>query len=188
MQSRILGQRIKASTYFFDKKLVKGLLTDTTRKALSKAGAFVQRTAKLSLSRTGKKPSKPGTPPRKRVGLLRDQVFFVFDPDTFSVVVGPRRLNMVAMSPLKRGGFQKTAGNVPGLHEFGGKQGIIERKFKSEGPEGWRRADLRRNRDSETYDYRLRVARYPARPYMGPALRRNLSKFPKLYFNQFGKR
>lgn len=173
---------------FFDKPLIKRLMNNTTRNALSKAGAYVQRSAKLLLSRTGKKPSRPGSPPKKRSGHLRDWTFFHFDQSSWSVVVGPMKLNMVAMTTQRGGGLRKTSGNVPGLHEHGGRQGIIERKFKSEGPEGWRRADLRRNRDSTTYDYRVRVASYPKRPYMAPALRKNLSKFPKLYFNQFGKR
>jgi hypothetical protein len=43
--------------------------------------------------------SKPGEPPRNRIGLLRDNIFFAYDPDSESVVVGPARLNSGSDAP-----------------------------------------------------------------------------------------
>ncbi len=52
-------------------------------------------------------PSQPGQPPRSVTGLLRNFLFYVYDPETQSVVIGPARLN---------GGD----GTAPSLLEFGG--------------------------------------------------------------------
>jgi|GEM_PF-423588 len=51
--------------------------------------------------------SKPGEPPRSIWGLLRDHIYFVYDPSRRSVVVGPAKLN-------------GTSGSAPQALEFGG--------------------------------------------------------------------
>lgn len=52
-------------------------------------------------------PSKPGEPPRSVWGLLRNHIYFVYDPDRRSVVIGPAKL-------------QGTKGEAPHALEFGG--------------------------------------------------------------------
>ncbi len=51
--------------------------------------------------------SQPGEPPRSIFGLLRDHIYFVYDPARRSVVVGPAELN-------------GTGGEAPAVLEFGG--------------------------------------------------------------------
>lgn len=51
--------------------------------------------------------SKPGEPPRSIFGLLREHLYFVYDPATRSVVVGPAKLN-------------GSTGSVPAVLEHGG--------------------------------------------------------------------
>lgn len=81
--------------------------------------AFAIRTREAE--REGRRPpkrplasSRPGEPPRVRVGLLRQFLFFAYDPDSDSVVVGP------ALLP-------RAKGEVPSVLEYGGlnKQGFM---------------------------------------------------------------
>jgi len=52
-------------------------------------------------------PSEPGEPPRSVTGLLKDFLFFAYDPQRRSVVVGPAKLNGGSGAPqiLEEGGF-----------------------------------------------------------------------------------
>lgn len=119
-----------------------------TRSALSKAGAFVRRTARSSMkSRQGKKAgsySAPGTPPNVHAGQLKDLLFFGFDPGNRSVVIGP--------VPFGKG-------EAPNLEEFGGSV-----------PRRGRRGVVK-------------VAKYPARPFMGPALQKEIPQMPARWAN-----
>jgi hypothetical protein len=51
--------------------------------------------------------SRPGEPPRSQTGLLKQFLFFGWDPSTRSVVVGPARLNKPTNAPrvLEYGGI-----------------------------------------------------------------------------------
>ena len=73
---------------FFDRENVKRHVKDGTKSFLSKAGAFARRTMK-GIIRAGKKPAKPGTPPKSHTGLFKEKIYFGFDESTQSVVVGP---------------------------------------------------------------------------------------------------
>src|SRR5688500_3112527 len=91
---------------FFDRPKVLKALDRANKRALSKAGAFVRQRAKTSMrKRKGTAPS--GEPPYAHVGLLRKLMFFAYDAQRKSVVVGPARIN--------------TPTGVPGLLEHGGR-------------------------------------------------------------------
>jgi len=98
---------------FFDRKAVTGKVDKTTRKVLSRFGAFVRRTARGSI-RKRKKPSPPGTPPSSHVGLLKKFIFFGYEPQKRSVVIGPVRLT------------QNNRGEAPRLLEYGGLGKVIQ--------------------------------------------------------------
>lgn len=89
---------------FFDRKLVIDKMSNATRRALSKVGAFVRKRAKTSIKRR-KGISKPGSPPSSHAGQLKGLLFFGYDPSAQSVVVGPAA-------------FRKA--EAPNLLEFGG--------------------------------------------------------------------
>jgi len=93
---------------FFDRQAVISKVDAATRRVLSKFGAFVRRSAKSSI-RKRKKPAPPGQPPSSHTGLLKKFIFFGYDADRRSVVIGPTRLN------------QKGRGEAPPLLEYGGK-------------------------------------------------------------------
>jgi hypothetical protein len=130
---------------FFDRKAVTARMDVATRKALSKAGAFVRQHAKGSI-RKRKKTSEPSKPPNSHTGLLKNNIFFAYDPSKQSVVVGPTLMNA------------KSSGVAPKMLEFGGEQTITTKAGD-------------------------KIAVYKARPYMGPALRAELPKFPELWKN-----
>jgi len=94
---------------FFDKKAVTSRTDRTTRRVLSRFGAFVRRTARQSI-RKRKKPAPPGKPPSSHIGLLKKFIFFGYDPRPRkrSVVIGPVQLT------------QKGRGEAPALLEHGG--------------------------------------------------------------------
>lgn len=156
---------------FFDRKAVQDAAGRGKVKALAKYGAVVRRTAQTSM-RYRKGPSAPGTPPSahkskrlaglKKLGrsrhngaLLRELLFFAYEPKTGTTVVGPL-------------GFRSAKGTpVPELQEFGGtrtphpNEKIVVGKGK-----GARLIVLKG------------AVKYPPRPFMAPALKKTLAKFP----------
>lgn len=99
---------------FFDRQAVISKVDAASRKVLSKFGAFVRRSAKSSI-RKRKKPAPPGSPPSSHTGLLKKFIFFGYDTEARSVVIGPTRLN------------QKGRGEAPPLLEYGGKTTLKRR-------------------------------------------------------------
>lgn len=91
---------------FFDRPKVKAAVDRAARKNLSKAGAFVRRTAR-TLIRKRKRSARPGEPPSSHEGGLRKGIVFAYEASTESVIVGPLRYN-------------QSGGRVPSLLEFGG--------------------------------------------------------------------
>ena len=92
---------------FFDREAVASKADAATRKVLSKFGAFVRRTAKGSI-RNRQRPAPPGSPPSSHTGLLKKFIFFGYDAEAGSIVIGPTRLD-------RRG-----RGDAPSLLEHGG--------------------------------------------------------------------
>lgn len=87
-----------AKRLFFDRAAVTSAAERGTRRALSKFGAFVRQTARTSI-RKRKSISEPGQPPSSHTGLLKRNIFFVFSPQTRSVVIGPILLNKRTDAP-----------------------------------------------------------------------------------------
>lgn len=97
---------------FFDERAVRSALDAGTRKALSKFGAFVRRRAKSSI-RKRRRISRPGEPPSSHTGKLRKSIYFGYDAQNKSVVVGPTKWSSSnAQALLEYGGIgrKKTRG------------------------------------------------------------------------------
>ena len=94
---------------FFDREGVMRELSRVERRVLSRYGAFVRRRAR-SLIRRRKKISRPGKPPTSWTGLLRDNIFFLYDAQGKRLLVGPVRI---------RGGT-----DAPRLLEHGGRAAL----------------------------------------------------------------
>ncbi len=97
---------------FFDRKAVTGKVDRTTRKVLSRFGAFVRRAAKSSI-RKRKRVSSPGQPPSSRSGLLKKFIFFGYEPTKRNVVIGPAKLN-------------QKIGDAPHALEHGGTSTVLQ--------------------------------------------------------------
>lgn len=174
------GGRSLASfkSLFFDRRAVESAAERGTLRALARFGAIVRRKAQTSM-RYRKGASLPGQPPSahkskrlaalKKLGrtsnngaLLRELLFFAYDPRSKSVVVGPV-------------GFNRSP--VPNLHEFGGSEAgrgrlmaVDRKKRKAKGdPVAGRLVRLKG------------TVRYPRRPFMNPALNQSMSQFAESF-------
>jgi hypothetical protein len=95
----MIGMKLsQAKRLFFDRQAVTSTADRAQRKVLSKFGAFVRQTARTSI-RKRKSISEPGQPPSSHTGLLKRNIFFVFSPETQSVVIGPILLNQQTDAP-----------------------------------------------------------------------------------------
>jgi phage gpG-like protein len=101
----------KMKSMFFDRKAVMSAVDTTTRKVLSKFGAFVRTTARHSIKKR-KSAAPAGSPPSSHTGLLKKFIFFGYDKDAKSVVIGPAKLNTGTEAPhtLEYSGVTKVKG------------------------------------------------------------------------------
>ena len=97
---------VKFKKMFFDSPKVISAVDKTTRRVLSRFGAYVRTVAKRSI-RKRKKAAPPGQPPSSHTGLLKKFIWFGYEPDSKSVVIGPARLS------------GKNYGEAPSLLEYG---------------------------------------------------------------------
>ena len=97
---------------FFDDAKVLRAIGRAKRRAMIRGGALVRQIARRSI-RKRKKTSAPGRPPSSHAGDLRNKIFFGYDPDTASTVIGP---------------VKYAAGEAPNLLEF---SGTVVRRLKS---------------------------------------------------------
>lgn len=171
---------------FFDRAAIESQLSKQERARLSKLGAFIRRRAKSSI-RKRKKPSPPGKPPSSHTGVLKDFIFFAYDAERNSVVVGPTKTNQRNARALSSGSGMKT---IPGVLESGGVVGIHEVFLKRDSGGEWVRLNLRARAGSFRSAIssrgiprptRVRRAVYPPRPYMGPAGRAEAGRLKELF-------
>lgn len=157
----------KWKSFFFDRAAVVKAAGRAKTSALSRFGGYVRSVARRSMRRRKNGVSAAGQPPFAKSGELRDLLFFAYDPKTGTVVVGPL-------------GFRGS--DVPSLHEFGGTaNGDGRVMYLKDSPgrdasgrfvsKGLRRVVLKG------------TLRYPARPYMRPALAVAASKFAPMFRN-----
>jgi hypothetical protein len=171
--------RFDMTKSFFDAKSVIDAIGKARAGVLSKAGAFVRRTAK-GLIRPGKKPSQPGNPPKSHSGELKERIFFAYDAGHETCVIGPEKFNQVFFA----GDGQPVTGTVPEVLEKGGDIQVLEVWLPY--AQKWVRADLRSKRKLAGRKTRLRKVHIAARPFMGPALEANKDKFPDLWKDIIG--
>ncbi len=196
-----------STTLFFDGTRVLNKLSAAEQSVNSKMGAFVMTDARRSIRSSGKSgaPSKPNTPPRyhsKELGLRYGfgNIVFGWDPSTRSVVVGPRKLNHMVL--------KGTHDTIPEILEFGGDYELFEERWvDGDYATQWFRVDLRRRNRKAWYRFtesaggrayvtddhgnkretRTRRIAIAARPYMNPALDRQMPKFAALWTNALNK-
>lgn len=189
----------EAKAGFLDRKAVQRAIGKANATALTNSSAFIWKTAQNSMRRVKKRTtiSKPGEPPKSKKGQLRDLLVFALDRGNATVVIGPTALGS---SPV-----------VPGLHEFGGQVTVpSRRRTRRIGDGGEIRlasppkgkpvpgrpgvnviytklktaAQVARANalNAELYQESVQ-ATYPARPYMAPALAKNVGRIPDAWKN-----
>lgn len=165
---------------FFDKAKVLDKIGAQEAKRLSRFGAFVRRAAR-GLIRAGKKPSKPGSPPKRHTAEepnLRT-IFFAYDHATHSVIIGPVAFNQ------KDESTDTGAMTVPEVLEKGGRVHLKEQRVGKY----WQRfrtgAARRQRRRGEQGPTRIRTVQIAPRPFMAPALEKEADKFPELFARHF---
>jgi hypothetical protein len=168
----MINARMKS--FFFDRPGIIAKVDTATRNVFSKFGAYVRTRARSSI-RKRKKPSAPGSPPSSHAGTLRGFIYFGYDPNTRSVIVGPEKTNQVFFN----GDGRPVTGTVPEVLEYGGEVRILE-VFKYG---RWQRADLRSRRRNAGLKTRIRTVTIAARPYMGPAFEAEKKNLPSLWAN-----
>lgn len=155
------------------------------------AGMLVRSEARRSMTFTKRKPAAPGRPPHWRHN----------EPNLRSIeAFWSRVLKMVAIGSPVFPGHRNQGQNVPEVHNFGGlikqptKLRIHRPKRFRTGRKASRKqaAALNRKMQQPQEQDRMRdelrqqpvvmvTKRYPARPYMWPALLRTLSKLPRIW-------
>ena len=138
---------MRVTRMFFDKPKVLRAVNRAKYRALSKAGGWIRKTARFSMRRR-KTSASPGRPPSAHVGLLRDFLFYAYDPSSRSVVIGPAAM-------------KRRRDDVPALMEWGGTRHVRRGElYKRRGSKKWARATKSTN------------LKYAPHPFMGPALRK----------------
>jgi hypothetical protein len=169
---------LKVVNSFFDRDSVISAMDKATRKALSKAGAFIRTRARSSMRRR-KSASSPGSPPSVHKGTLKNLLFFSWDPATKSVVIGPEKF---------------ARGEAPNLNEFGGTV-TRQRTVRVSTRTGARKLSAAQKAaflsKLKTGEISLPQAKkvvtvkasYPKRSFMGPALKAELPNLPSRWAN-----
>ncbi|AQT67947.1 hypothetical protein STSP2_01099 [Anaerohalosphaera lusitana] len=109
---------MKLKYLFFNDKAVIKSVDKTTRRVLSRFGAYVRRSARSSI-RKRKKSAPPGKPPSSHSGLLKRFIFFGYEPKNRSVVIGPVDL-------------QSKQGETPSVLEYGGRTTVKNKDKKKQ--------------------------------------------------------
>lgn len=158
------------TSMFFDRPAVVDMVDKKERRVLSQFGAFVRRTARRSITKTKKKVSAPGSPPKchSPEPNLRT-IFFAYDQRTHSVVVGPVYLNQ------SRSLRTYASNTIPNVLEQGGVIKINEKRV------GRRWVTMGRRNPRPGQPTRTRPVRIAPRPFMRPALEAEVDGFPDLW-------
>ncbi len=152
---------------YFDRSIIRRNWRAINDTPLVRAGLLVRRIARGSIRRRSQKrgkPSPPGTPPRSRQPGSTPPFKMIFSL--------PNRSQTTVLVGMV--GFGGTGPPVPGLQEHGGRAVRVVWVMR-QGRD--RRGRFTRKRRRPT----RRVVTYPPRPFMGPALRKTMPRFPKLW-------
>lgn len=208
----MIGFRIdQAKGFFFDKPAVRDAMDRATVRVFSRFGATVRLTARRSIRKIGKKgeASKPGQPPKSRTGLLREHIYYAYDKQSRSVVIGAALLNRStwAQRNLESGATIRKKNPRRRTRKLGG---VGEMRIVSAGHAGGRnergqfvkaqeanvaytrlttaaQVDRANRLNEELYGPAEITAHLAPRPYMAPAFAVGKEKLPALWENSLKK-
>jgi hypothetical protein len=156
--------------FFFDRPAVMRAAGRAKTAALARFAGYVRSVARRSMRRRKGGTSAPGQPPFAHSGEIRDLLFFAYEPRTGTFVVGPL-------------GFRTKGGvTVPELHEKGGTRTAYKGEtITVKNPIG---RDPTTGRFFSRGSHRVKITgtiKYPARPFMAPALKTSTPKFAESF-------
>lgn len=162
---------------FFDRSIIKRNWNKINQSPLTKSGLLVRRIARGSIRRGGKKknPSKPGTPPRSHKQGKTPPFKMIYSvPNTIgtSVIIGMVGFGIAPGATMP----------VPGLQEHGGT--ARRRLFLKQTDfvhQNTKKTSGKYAKKRTRYKAVKKVVRYPARPFMQPALQRARPSLPKMW-------
>jgi len=167
----------------FDRSIIKTNWKRINRSPLQQAGIKVRQTAIGSirtasermrgLSKTARKPSKPGRPPRSWKLRKKTKGRRGGNPPFKMIFSVPEKLGTSVVVWMV--GFTSKAQPVPGLHEHGGRarRTVYEKRRQRSKTSG-------RFIKSKGFPVTKSVS-YPERPFMFPALQKQRKNLPKLW-------
>lgn len=171
MPIKIVAKHISAN------RRVLGKVNHAKRRVLFKVGGLVRRIAERNIKPVGKhgKPSKPGAPPKSRLGFLRKSMRFKVMDDDASVIIGPLRRN----TPNNAARINEVSGSIMGPSK---RVPIPERAVRKDVK--WEKGQ--KPYPSKRYPGHMMVLlpkrrEYPDRPFMGPAATKGGDKYPHMF-------
>jgi hypothetical protein len=176
-------------TMFFDRAHVVARLHKNERRAMIQIGAYARGAMKKMMRKSSSRTphAAPGKPPRWSSKLLRDRIFFSYNPFRHSVIVGPEYKNIKGyMRPkggktipqlLDEGGSassekhwvlkNRSTGKIASYNSLGAKR-ILRSKAYQAGKSQWHPMEMKSGRK-----------KFLPRPYKGPTLAATLAN-PRL--------
>ena len=161
---------------FFNRKKVLDAIGRAKVKVLNRAGGKVRKTARQSIKPRKKGTSSaPGDPPFSHVGTLKRMIYYAYDPERDSVLVGPQALGRSdTPAALEHGGTfrRKVIVRPPRTGRPATKK--QKKAFLKGLKEGriQRKTPIRRRTESVAYEHR---------PFMEPALEINRKPIADLW-------
>jgi hypothetical protein len=205
-----IGMKIdQVKGLFFDKPAVLGAMDRATVKVFNRFGAATRKIVRRSIRKIGKKgkASLPGQPPKSRTGLLREHIYYVYNRQARSVVIGAALLNRSTWAqrnlehgatirqknPRRRwrrvgdggeirffdGRECRTTKSVAGIH---GEQRVSYAHLATQA-----QADRANRLNEALYGPAEIGARIEPRPYMQPAFEQGKEKLPEFWENAISK-
>lgn len=208
----MIGMRIdQVKGLFFDQPAVIRAMDRATVKVFNRFSATTRLIARRSIRAIGKKgaASKPGQPPKSRTGLLREHIYYSYDPGAKSVVIGAALFarSSWAQSTLEHGGTIRKKNPRRTIRKVGD---VGEIRIKAAGHAGGRTAtgqfkaasaaevayvrltsgaqvDRANRLNEEIYGPAEINAKIAPRPYMAPAFATAKEKLPAMWENSIQK-
>lgn len=141
VRNRVFGTRV--TQFWFDKEYVLRHVDQAKAKILSRFGYFVMRDARQSI-RKRKRPAAPGQPPTNQTGLLKKFIYFSYERERRSVVIGPALLPSARQQPpipqvLEEGGLARGVFRRPvRIQARPYMQPAFDRQLAKNMPQMWR--------------------------------------------------
>lgn len=155
-------------------------------RALVRAGSYVRKVARSSIKRSPES-SRPGEPPHTRRGVLKRSILYAAEDDRKSVYVGPSFMDMGVIGGLHERGGRNISPKKPRVYKMGNMGPIREEsgaQTVGDLPHArLKTSDMVRkaNELSEKYTKSNANAKYPSRPFIGPALEKSRDKIMEFF-------